>query len=284
MQNNKKMASASGQQKKKQQPTKVWRVKAQPRTNNPRGARPEAPASQGFGSMPNPHFRSMAPTRKGAESRFVGCDYLGSLESSTSATVDSVYAISPIVGGTFPRLSVIGTVYGKYAFNKLKFTVVGTAGSQQSGAMTGCPVYESKNAGGTTLSVAQARNREGQRTTSLWQTNTVVYDCAKATLDWFPVLDTSNLQDISIWGEYHNVVDVTSTAISYGDLFVEYDIEFCEGQEAGDPVLIKEYSTKLCPKRLLDKKEATPVTLGKNYSEPLSPNVYATRPEEKFKR
>jgi len=163
--------------------------------------------------------------------------------------------MTPDSTSTFPRLSSIASVFRKYAFNKLRVVAVGVTSSTQAGAMTGAPTYESPTDGATAITIAEARNREGQDTTKLWEVNVVEFDTRKASVPWYTVITTGNDADISFFGEYHNVVDMTSAALAYADLFIEYDVEFCEGASQADPTLVAKSRSKLnCQVFTLEKK------------------------------
>jgi hypothetical protein len=202
--------------------------------NRPRGNGadlPFAPNSIAYQSMPTPKIMSDKPTRPGAQVRYIGCDYIGSINTITTAALDNVYTIFPDNTTCFPRLSAMGSVFGKYIFNKLSFHVIGKAASTQSGTMTSVPVYEGYATGANPLTVLQARNRESQVTSKFWENHVMTYDCKKQPVTWF---EQAGGQDTAVAGYFHFITEQTAAVIAAADLFVCYDIEFCESKAASD--------------------------------------------------
>jgi hypothetical protein len=189
-----------------------------------------APVSRGY-LRPAPRFSSMSPTRSGSEFRVVGCDYIGSVSTVSSSSADNVYRTSPANSSLFPRLEAIASIFGKYAFNGLKFIVIGKAASTQAGDMTSVMSYSTT---GSALTETQVKNRVGQVTSKFWENHEMLVDCGKATVPWFPMDSTSS--DTSNFGYYHFFTESAgSSVVAVADLFVEYDVEFCEALAAGDP-------------------------------------------------
>jgi hypothetical protein len=203
--------------------------------NRPRGNGadlPFAPNSIAYQSMPRTLIGSDKPTRPGAQVRYVGCDYIGAISTSATVVVDNVFQIETSNATTFPRLSAMGSVFGKYIFNKLRFVVVAKAASTQAGTMTSVPIYEGTNNGATALTLAQARNRESQVTSKFWENHVMTFDCNKQNVKWFENVSSST--DTTSAGYYHLLTEITSAAIAVADIFVEYDVEMCESKIATD--------------------------------------------------
>lgn len=194
-----------------------------------------APVSLGY-VQPPVGMKSAAPSRPGGEVRFTGCDYIGSLSAGVSSS-DNAYALTPAIAGTFPRLEAVSTIFGKYAWNKLKFYVIGKAASTLAGDMTSVPVYDG-TAGGGALNESQVKNRSGQVTSKFWENHVMAVDCKKATVPWFNT-DSSAVvggtyTDVSVFGWYHIFLEAVASAAAVADVFVEYDIEFCEAKQTSD--------------------------------------------------
>jgi hypothetical protein len=221
---------------KPKKPAAVSRLRNQNKQGS-RGAQSRgnsAPVATGY-TAPPVGMRSLAPSRQGAEIRVTGCDYYGSISADT-AFEDVVLALSPLAAnGTFPRLGAIASVFGKYAWNKIKLYVVAKAASTLAGDMTSVPVYDGTY-GANALTEAQAKNRTGQVTSKFWENHVMDVDCKKATVPWFPLnqADTVSTTDTSNFGFIHFCTEAVSTATAVADLFIEYDIEFCEGKALDD--------------------------------------------------
>lgn len=193
---------------------------------------PFAPNSLAYKSMPNTLFTTKAPSRPGAQARYVGCDYIASVSAQTTAAV-TVYPIDPDNGTTFPRLSAIAGVFGKYIFNSLRVCVVAKAASTLPGTMTSVPIYEGTAAGATGLTLAQARNRESQVTSKFWENHECIIDCNKQNVKWFEMA-SDVASDTVRFGYYQFLTEAVAATSAVGDLFIEYDIEFCESRAVGD--------------------------------------------------
>jgi hypothetical protein len=220
------------QEAPKQKPPKRQRV-AKSYPNGALGAAPVAYAAV----RPDVRMLSMAPTRRGSEVRFIGCDYLGSVTTSATTGTDNVYEMDPGVSASFPRLSSIATVFGKYAFNRLRVYVVGKAASTLPGDMTSVPVYDGASGGGS-LTESQVKNRNGQVTSKFWENHVMDFDCSRATVPWFTITQlSSTASDTTTFGWYHLFLETTGSAagaVAVADVFIEYDIEFTEAKAAGD--------------------------------------------------
>jgi len=201
----------------------------------PRGAMGSAPVAYGV-VRPDVKFRSASPSRRGSEMRVIGCDYLGSVSTSATTAQDNTYQVAPYELSTFPRLTDIAAVFGKYAFNRLRFYVVGKAASTLAGDMTSAFAYDGLD-GGTALTESQIKNRSGQVTSKFWENHVMEIDCSRATVPWFisPQVESGST-DTNTFGWYHIFTEATSSgAAAVADVFVEYDVEFCEAKASSDP-------------------------------------------------
>jgi hypothetical protein len=190
-----------------------------------------APLSQGY-IRPIAKFGTMAPSKPGSEFRVVGCDYVGSVSSSATLGVDNSFPINPLSAVTFPRLSAISTVFGKYSFNKIRFIVVGKAAATVAGDMTSVISYGSL---AFALTEAQIKNRVGQVTSKFWENHYMDGDPRKSTVPWFIMSVTES--QVDIFGIYHLFTETTGAVVGIvpvADIFVEYDIEYCEALAIGD--------------------------------------------------
>lgn len=210
-----------------------------PRRSRLLNAAPKVAAQARMAALrPSTYFRSAEPLRKGSSVRFQGCDYINVL--TTSTTTPDVYhqPIEPGNSAVFPRLVSLSLIFGKYNFNRLRFSIVGDAPSTLGGAITLAPVYES-NGTSAAMSIVDARNREQQETRKFWEDFSMDFDCGKATVPWFVMPGEAGTSDPTTYyfGEIHAVADTTAAATPVSQLFVEYDVEFCEAIAIGDAAL-----------------------------------------------
>jgi len=182
-----------------------------------------------------PFLRSERPTLAGASVRIVGCDYYGTITTSDAGFADNLIIISPGESTSFPRLTAIAAVFELYRFTRVRATLVGAAASTQVGTMTAAFQYEY---GSSSYTAAQIRNEEGQVTTKFWETLQVEMNCKRAVRPWFNVANQSEEDSADgIQAQLHIGTDETSSDIVAGDLFLEYDVEFAQGQASGAPEL-----------------------------------------------
>jgi hypothetical protein len=191
-----------------------------------------APLSLGTRNRPTPYISSGVPSKPGSEFRVIGCDYIGSVTSSATEFNDNTYDVIPINATTFPRLSAVASVFGKYSYNKLEFIVVGKAASTVPGDMTSVFSYGDSSAG---LTEAQLKNRVGQVTSKFWENHYAACDPKKATVPWY--INYNNPNPTQCFGFYHLGTESTGStigAIPVADIWFCYDVEFCEAVEVGD--------------------------------------------------
>jgi hypothetical protein len=181
-------------------------------------------------SRPSVYQKMLTPTRPASEARVVGCDFINTYSSLTTASVDNALAVQPYNATTFPKLSGIANNYGKFIFNKVRFIIVGVGPSSIAGAIRNAPVYEDEAAG---LTAPFISNRADQVTMRFWESAMCILDCAKQAYKWYTKTESSG--DLGIPFYYHIFTDQTTTATVAAELFVEYDVEFCESQNATDP-------------------------------------------------
>jgi hypothetical protein len=181
--------------------------------------------------QPQMGFRTAAPVSKGASARFVGCDYVGTINSSGTANtfLDTVFQVTPKNTSLFPRLGSIAAVFELYKFLKMRPIAVGKQASTVPGCMTLAPdLYPN----GSTFTASEMRNEEGQNTCKYWEVCRMNYPCSRGTREWF-LTDNANsaaITDAKL-GDLHFGTDGTATVSQpVADLFIEYDIEFAQGQ------------------------------------------------------
>lgn len=189
-----------------------------------------APVSLGY-VQPPVGMRSAAPIKPGGEVRMVGCDYVGSVSALVTAA-DNEYSLECSNATTFPRLSAIASIFGKYSYHKLKFYVIGKAASTLPGDMTSVTVYEAGGIG--SLTESQVKNRFGQVTSKFWENHLHTVDPKKATVPWFAMDSADASNSIAIFGWYHFFTEAAAVVTPVADIFVEYDVEFCEAKAVGD--------------------------------------------------
>lgn len=181
-------------------------------------------------------FRTAAPITKGASVRLTGCDYVGTISAQVAA-FDNVYEVTPKNATLFPRLSAITPAFELYKFLKIKPVMVGVSASTIPGAMSLSPdLYPD----GSSFTIAEARNEEGSQQCKFWETKAMDFPCVRGTRQWF-LTDNAGIavdNDAKL-GDLHLVTDAVGSAIPVCDLYIEYDIEFAQGQAITTDALMR---------------------------------------------
>jgi len=164
---------------------------------------------------------------------------------------------------TFPRLAAISAVFEQFAFNRLSFKMVGDAAATQAGSYTGVVVYNHSDAG---MTGAQIRNEEKSVTRKFWDDGETAADTKRAQIPWFSTIGGEGGVSTT-FGDFHLFTEGTASAVPVVNLFVCYDVEFCQGQASGSPDLSG-------PTRLFLKQEGAAEILDMLARRILSPEVY----------
>lgn len=238
-------------QKKPAPPT---RVPASARQRLMRGNLPVALSMY----QPTVVFKTAAPVTKGASARIVGCDYVGAFNSAIAAD-DQVIEITPKNAVAFPRLSAIATAFELYKFLKCRVTMVGLAGATTTGSMSLAPdLYPD----GTDFTVAEARNEEGAAICKFWETKSMDFPCVRGTRQWF-LTDNAGIatdNDAKL-GDVHFSTDALGVQ-TVADLYIEYDIEFAQGQAVTADALMRSPLFHLLSQHPKGKKALVRFALG----------------------
>jgi hypothetical protein len=161
--------------------------------------------------------------------RIVHRELIASVTGSVAYTVAQQFALQPGLAASFPWLSVTAQAWEQYRFNKLKYCYYTRTGSNVPGSVMMAPDYDAADAAPASEQVASAF--EDVAEDAPWkdiecQLNPKSMDAGRdrhftrtgalaANLD-VKEYDCGNL----------NLITLDGTAVSWGKLWVEYDVTF----------------------------------------------------------
>ncbi len=198
----------------------------------------QAPVSEPY-IAPEPGFKSLPPLTKGASVRYVGCDYIGSDSSSSSAaSTGSLYGLAALNSTTFPRLSNIADTFLKYRYNRLRFHMIGKSASTQAG--TGAWASFVTDAAVTSITVnteAIIKNAQGALVMKGWESgfHDVLVDIGGQK--WYNT--DQDTAEFTYGALAHYIPQTTASGDLSWDVYVEYDVEFGEAVSQSTVALLE---------------------------------------------
>jgi hypothetical protein len=219
--NNNSRQNGSGKQKQKQQ-----RKQKQPKQRAPRKQKQAAAAAAyATGQV------GKAPVIKMSRDtcRIVHRELIASVVGTTAFTVAQTFALNPGLAASFPWLSVMAQGWEQYRFRKLKFCYYTRTGSNVPGSVLLAPDYDAADAPPASEQIASAF--EDVAEDAPWKDIECLLtqlSMAGGTTRHFTRNGAlaANL-DIKTYdvGNLH-LCTIDGTAVPWGKLWVEYDIEF----------------------------------------------------------
>lgn len=161
--------------------------------------------------------------------RIVHRELIGSVVGTAAFTVANSFALNPGLAATFPWLSIMAQGWEQYRFRKLKFCYYTRTGSNIPGSVILAPDYDAADAAPASEQIASAF--EDVAEDAPWKDIECVcaqLSMAAGTTRHFTRSGAlaANL-DVKTYdvGNLH-LCTVDGTAVNWGKLWVEYDIEF----------------------------------------------------------
>lgn len=176
---------------------------------------------------PKPRFESKVPITSGASARYVGCDYVGAINSSSAAVNNGTNSLAAFTASVFPRLSAIADVFLRYRYRSLKFHLIGRSASTQAG--TGAFASFVLDGATSTITVnteAIIKNAEGALVLKGWESGVHTVDVEAAGPKWYNCDADSVPFTPGALVQY--IPQTTANNDLSWDLYVEYDVEFAE--------------------------------------------------------
>ena len=172
-----------------------------------------------------PRFLSRSRT----ETRIVHRELIASVTGTVAFTIPSTFALNPGISATFPWLSTQAQGWESYRFNKLKFCYYTRTGSNVPGSVLLAPDYDAADAAPASEQVASTYTDSEED--APWKDIDCNLSPSKLhTLAPTKFVRTGPLpanQDIKTFDSGNLFLcTVDGTAVSWGKLWVEYDVSF----------------------------------------------------------
>lgn len=203
-------------------------------------------------AIPRVYFKSLKPSDD-ADMRYHGCDFMGSLASSSSAaTIGSNGIIYAHNATLFPRLSAIADLFVRYRFRRLRWYVIGESATTQAGS--GAFGSYVNDMGGGTITIntdAIIRNSEGVIILRGWESGVHEVDCKATGLRWMSCdADAGSSAGFgAALGQLFSSIPQTSggSGLLTWSVYLEYDIEFAEAFSGSGIDLLKKKLIRALP-------------------------------------
>jgi len=161
--------------------------------------------------------------------RVVHRELVTSVTGSTAFTVQNSLALNPGISATFPWLATMAQAWEEYRFNKLKFCYYTRTGSNVPGSMMMAPDYDAADAAPINEQVASSY--EDVAEDAPWKD--IECNLPSKRLNgnqahkFIRTAALANNLDIKTYdsGNMH-IITLDGTAVPWGKLWVEYDVEF----------------------------------------------------------
>lgn len=179
-------------------------------------------------ARPEPGQRYVAPRRRGAAVRIIGCDFM-SLSSSLAASITlAAVPINPRNATTFPVLSVGADTWSRYRFNRLVTYGFARSGTDTANCFYVASLVTDAIGGQNITTIAEMKNQRGTAIGRAWETKHHEVNCDAMGLEWYST-DSSSAEAGDTSGDVFIAIDQTA---NNGDITVDwyqcYDIEFAE--------------------------------------------------------
>lgn len=204
-------------------PTKKSSLKKNPRRQNI-----DAPVAMAT-RVPRVYFGSVSPTR-GGSLRIRGCDYYGTLNSSTLDSTSAVGSISLGSSSIFPRLAEIAKVFLKFRFDKLIVRLIGRTASTQAGNCGLMSLVNDLPASAETdvLNEAIVKNTENCLVVKGWENGDHRVPLEASGYKWYMVDENDTGSKFSQGSIWRTIPGTTSVGDLSWDVYLEYECEFDE--------------------------------------------------------
>jgi len=163
-------------------------------------------------------------------SRIVHRELVGSVTGTVLYTVGNTFNINPGLSSTFPWLSTQAQGWEKYRFNSLKLCYYTRTGSNTPGSTILTPDYDAADAAPGNEQIASAYH--GTQEDVAWKDNCLTFDPKRLAGERFirsgglsPNLDIKTYDVCNAF-----VATLDGTAVSWGKLWLEYDITLINQQ------------------------------------------------------
>jgi len=157
-------------------------------------------------------------------------EFIGNVSGSANFTLGNTFSVNPGLQATFPWLSIMAQGWEEYRFRYLRFCYYTRTGSNTPGSVILAPDYDASDAVPATEQIMTSYDEV--REDAPWKDNCCALKAslmsgASAKRHFVRVGALSPNQDVKLYDVANFYVGtVDGTAIPWGKLWVEYDIDF----------------------------------------------------------
>jgi hypothetical protein len=161
--------------------------------------------------------------------RVVHREFIGNITGTTAFGLSQSLACNPGIASTFPWLSVMAQAWEEYKFHKLRFCYLTRTGSNTPGSVIMSPDYDASDSPPGTEQIMSTYDETVED--APWKDICCVLKPqlmnGSAKRHFVRSAPTSQNQDVKLYDVANFFVGtVDGTAVSWGKLWVEYDVEF----------------------------------------------------------
>jgi len=157
-------------------------------------------------------------------------EFIGNVSGSILFQIALALSVNPGLSSTFPWLSIMAQAWEQYKFRKLKFVFLTRTGSNTPGSVIMSPDYDSSDAAPATEQIMSTY--DGTVEDAPWKDNACnlkvnLLSGAGGPRKFVRTGALSPNQDVKLYDVANMFVGtVDGTAVAWGKLWVEYDIDF----------------------------------------------------------
>lgn len=213
--------------------TNLKSKKESKKISGPRATRSVAPVSIGY-QPPKPQFHTL-PTKEGCAA-YAGVDYIGALESTTSAQNDGYKNMNVLTVASFPRLSQVADVFRRFRWKKLRYHLFGRSASTQKGVLGFASMINDISADDVSVNTeAEIKNMEGCITLKGWESGVHIVDVNAQGFRWYNCSYDSGTGAYTCnpGFTYFSLPATTAAGDLSFDVYVEYEVVFDVAIPAG---------------------------------------------------
>jgi hypothetical protein len=215
-----KPKSQNGQKRKNKQVTK-------PKARGNGGGKPQASVAAAYASTNLGKAPKVTASRDSC--RVVHREFIANITGSVAYTLSQSLPVNPGLATTFPWLSVIAQAWEEYRFNKLKFCFYTRTGSNTPGSVLMSPDYDASDAAPSSEQVQSSYDETVEDAPWKDICCTLKKQLMSGPMKRHYIRNAALAanQDIKMYDIANFFVGtVDGTAVSWGKLWVEYDVEF----------------------------------------------------------
>lgn len=176
---------------------------------------------------PKSAFSSRAPRRGCAG--YQGCDFVGTISSTTSLQATSFGILNPLNAAVFPRLSTVALNFRRYRYEALRFHLFGRSASTQKGVIGFSSMIDDfRDADVDVNTEARVKNMQNCTVLRGWESGVHHVDVQAQGPNWYSCdnAEPNGFNNTNPGCTYFTIPATTAAGDLQWDLYVEYSIDF----------------------------------------------------------